>query len=161
MDEENFLNDLRTAPWHVGNIFDSIDDQYHYWESLLNNILDDHAPLKKMRVRETDVPYMTTEWKAAIRKKRRYAKIFLNNPTQENRELKNKWRNTATKLRRKAIKEYWKTKTEEIKTNPKEFYKVFKPMLNTRAKGNDKQCVTLEIDGAIIGDQKTVAIITL
>jgi hypothetical protein len=50
-----------------------------------------------------------------------------------------------------------KTKTEEIKSKPNEFYKVFKPIINTKAKGNDKQHVTLETDGAIISDQKTVA----
>ena len=27
IDEDSFREDLRTAPWHVGCIFDSIDDQ--------------------------------------------------------------------------------------------------------------------------------------
>ena len=33
-------------------------------------------PVKKMRVRKKDVPYMNAEWKEAIRKKRKYAKKF-------------------------------------------------------------------------------------
>ena len=44
IDEDSFREDLRTAPWHVGCIFDSIDDQCFYWDSLLKYILDDHAP---------------------------------------------------------------------------------------------------------------------
>lgn len=112
INETKLLKDLHLAPWHVGSIFDSIDDQYSYWTTLLNSILDDHAPLKKMRVRAKDVPYITLEWKRAIRRKCRFAKIYTHNPTAENLLLKNKWRNEATKQRRKAIKEYWKAKSE-------------------------------------------------
>ena len=54
---KSFSEDLGIAPWHVGVIFDSIDDQCFYWNSLLTNILDDHAPVKRMRVRKTDVRY--------------------------------------------------------------------------------------------------------
>ena len=39
--------DLDMAPWHVSTIFDSIDDQYSYWDTLLASIINDHAPLKK------------------------------------------------------------------------------------------------------------------
>ena len=48
INEESFREDLSTAPWHVGSIFDSIDDQCFYWNSLFNNILDAHAPSKNI-----------------------------------------------------------------------------------------------------------------
>ena len=50
-----------------------------------------------MRVRAVDVPYMPLEWKKAIRKKKkkRYAKRYARNPTEENRELMKTWRNNA------------------------------------------------------------------
>ena len=97
--------DLDMAPWYVSSIFDSIDDRYSYWHNLLTSILNDHVSLKKMRVRAMDVPYMTLEWKKAIRKKkRRYARRYARNPTEENRDLMR--RNAATRGRRRAIKEY-------------------------------------------------------
>ena len=43
-----------------------------------------------MRVREKDVPYMTLEWKKAIRKKRRYAKQYARDKNEENKELRDK-----------------------------------------------------------------------
>lgn len=46
--------DLDIAPWHVSGIFDSIDDQYYYWNTRLSSIFNDHAPLKKTRVRAVD-----------------------------------------------------------------------------------------------------------
>jgi hypothetical protein len=144
INEDNFRQDLQSAPWHVAEIFDSVDDQYHYWISMFNTILHDHAPIKKMKVRVKDVPYMTTEWKCAIRKKRRYAKIYASNPTSENYREKNKWRNIATKLRCKAIKEYWNEKTADLNNNPREFYKVFKPFIDTKSQGTGPGCSKLD-----------------
>ena len=37
----------------------------------MNDVLNDLAPVKKMRVRDKDVPCMTSEWKSAIRAKRK------------------------------------------------------------------------------------------
>jgi len=71
------------APWHVSTIFGAIDDQYSYWHTLLASIINDHAPLKKLRVCAKDEPCMTLEWKKAIRKKRRYAKRSTRNRTEK------------------------------------------------------------------------------
>ena len=43
---------------------------------LFEKILQEHTPLKKMRVREKDIPYMNPEWKRAIRKRRKYAQKY-------------------------------------------------------------------------------------
>jgi len=69
--EEEFMFDLSTAPWHVGDVFDSLDDQYSYWNLLMNQVLDDHVPLRRMKVRAHDVPHMNCNWKKAIRMKKR------------------------------------------------------------------------------------------
>ena len=44
--EEKFMFDLSSAPWHVSDIFDSLDDQSSYLNLLMNQNLDDHVPLK-------------------------------------------------------------------------------------------------------------------
>ena len=152
---ENLQNDLKMAPWHIGGIFDSVDDQYSFWNSLLNNISNDHVPLKRVRAR--DVPYMTTDWKNAIRNKRRYSKRYIRNPTEENFHMKNKWRNEATRIRQKAIEEYCKVKTKEIKSNPKESYKVFKPFLHSSTQGNGNSVINLNVNGYVEKDQRNVA----
>ena len=105
----------------VSTLFNSMDNQYSYWHTLLASIITDHAPLKKMRVRAKDVPYMTLKWKKAITKKRRHAKRYARNPTEENQELMKTSRNIATRLRQRAIKEYWDKKADDLKTNPKNF----------------------------------------
>ena len=91
-------------------------------ETIFESVLDKHMPKKKMRVRQKDVPYMTDDWKMAIRKKKEICKLFAQNRTQENWELKRKWRNLATKERRRAIKVYWAQKSDELRRRPRDFY---------------------------------------
>ena len=74
IDEDMLLQDISSAPWHAGEIFDSIDDQYIYWSALLNDVLQEHIPLRKKRVRSKDVRYMTD--------------MFAKNPTDEDLQLK-------------------------------------------------------------------------
>ena len=59
--------------------------------------------MRKKRVREKEIPYMTAEWKQAIGNKRKYAVHFAKNRTVENLELKKKYRNIATQERRKEL----------------------------------------------------------
>ena len=91
LDEERFEEDLSMAPWLVGEVFDSLDDRYAYWDTLLKSIVNEHLPFRDIKVRDNDVPYMTKEWKNAIKAKRRFSKKYSKSPTQENFKLKRKW----------------------------------------------------------------------
>ena len=115
-----FNEDLSNAPWHVGEVFDTANDYSTHWKMLLESIMDEHLPVKKMRVTDRDIPYMNPAWKKAIRLKRKYAKQFAKNRTPENWELKSWW-NTATNERSKAIKTYWRDKADHLKSKPREF----------------------------------------
>ena len=140
---EPIAEELNNAPWQVGEIFNDIADRVDYWNGLVSYVVDAHAPLRKKRVREINVPYMTLDWKNAIRRKRKYAQLYAKNKTAENYELKKKYRNLATKKRRKAIEEFWKKKTADLKQNPWEFFKTFRAFLG-KSKGSNT--ITLETE---------------
>lgn len=74
-------DDLSNALWHVGEIFTEIDDRIDYWNGLMNYMINCHAPTRRKRVRENDVP----------------------------------------------TKQFWKTKLEKIRVNPRDVYNTFKP----------------------------------
>lgn len=76
-DCEQLTDDLSNALWHVDEIFTEIDDRIDYWNGLMNYMINYHAPTRRKRVRENDVPYMIVDWKKAIRKKRLFAKTKL------------------------------------------------------------------------------------
>ena len=122
----------------------------------MNDILNDLAPIKTMRVRDKDVPFMTSEWERAIRAKCKATAKFQKNRTQENWELKPKAKTEATKQRRIAIMKYWKKKAQDLKTRPREFFKTFRPFLNT--KGNLKNAeIKLNVNVTLVRDKKEVA----
>ena len=58
---EPIAEELANAPWQVGEIFNDIDDRVDYWNGLITYVVDAHAPLRKKRVREIDVPYIRME----------------------------------------------------------------------------------------------------
>ena len=87
-DPVKYDNLLMTAPWHVGNLFDDVEDKVYYWNTIMQDIMDECFPQKKKRVRDKDIPYMTTAWKNAIRAKRRAFNKYLNERTQQNWEEK-------------------------------------------------------------------------
>ena len=86
-DMEVFANKLAAAPWHVGDLFDDVDDQEYYWKTLMKDIVDECFSLKKMRVRSENDPYMTTSWKNAVRAKRRAASKYYKDKSAHNWEV--------------------------------------------------------------------------
>ena len=77
-DQAKYNNLLTTALWHVGNLFDDVEDKVYYWNTIMQDIVDECFPQKKKRVRDTDIPYTTAAWKNAIRAKRRAFNKYLN-----------------------------------------------------------------------------------
>ena len=119
------------------------------------SIVEKHMPTKRMRFRKVDVPYMTPEWKRAIKMKRTFAKKYVQSRTEENWELRRIWRNKATSYRRKAIKEYWKQKADDLKAKPGEFYKTFRPFLSDKKQPASE--IHIKANGRIEKDQEKVA----
>ena len=102
------------------------------------------APVKNMRIRENDVPYMIPEWKSAMRAKRKATSKYLKNKTQENWELRRKARN-------EAIKDYWRIKAEDLKTKPRDFFKTFKPFLSTEDCSRNAE-IQFNVNGTVVKD---------
>ena len=146
-DKEKFQEHLNSAPWHVGEVFDSVEDRVGFVSTLLTEIVNDHMPFKQMRVRDQDVPYMNSEWKEAIRARRRAARRYRRTNAPEDLINLKKFRNEATRLRRKAIKSYWKMKAEDLKNKPQDFYKTFMPFLSSKSNCRQVSDIKLNING--------------
>ena len=62
---DKYQDDLSKIPFHVSDIFDSVDDAYWLCDELLINVINEHAPVKTRRVKYNQVPYMNDAlWKA-------------------------------------------------------------------------------------------------
>ena len=81
LDMEDFKKDLRDCEGLLNKELASAEEKYSNWSEALHKVMDKHMPIKSMRVRKKDIPFMTTEWKAAIRMKHRSAKKYNKNKT--------------------------------------------------------------------------------
>ena len=132
--EELYLKDLQSAPFHVSNVFTDVDDQYWFYCKMLNEIIDQHAPLKKRTVQAKQLPYMNDALRKAINVKGSLRRHF--NKTKSNytwRKYRNQ-RNYVTKLKRSSLQKYFnKECNEQSKTN-KTFWNAVRPFISN--KGN-------------------------
>ena len=152
--QQNFVRDMQMVPFHIMNLFDDVDDKLYTFEQLYLDILDEHAPLKHIHIRGKQVPYMTEEWRKAIRHRNKLWRIFRRERTDENYEQYKCQRNKCTSLRRKAIREHVRRKSLESE-NPREFWSAYRPFLNSKTKqAND---IILKEDNMVINDKKEIA----
>ena len=54
----DFCSSISTAPFHVSEIFDDVEDMAWYTSKLLNDVIDEHAPMKRKLIKQESVPYM-------------------------------------------------------------------------------------------------------
>lgn len=70
-DQGVFSRDVSQIPFHVAYVFDDVDDVAWVWGKMFTGLLDEHAPVKKKRIKREHVPFMTTELLDAIRCRRK------------------------------------------------------------------------------------------
>jgi hypothetical protein len=61
-----FIQDMNNVPWHVVENESDIDSAVLMWNKLFCDIADAHAPVKRRRVKGTQVPWMNSKISEAM-----------------------------------------------------------------------------------------------
>ena len=150
---DKFIQDLQMAPFSIVEVFDEVDDKLYAFEQLYYEILNEHAPLKQTIVRGNQVPYMTEQWRKAIRHRNKLWRLFMRDRTDANYDHYKIQRNICTSLRRKAIKEHFMKKSSEPE-NPREFWNAYRPFLHGKTKqAND---IIIKENNVVINDKREI-----
>ena len=153
-DIDKFLNDLKTVPWSTAYIYDDVDDLWHHWAQLYNEVLYKHAPIKKKRVRGDQLPVITPQIQREISRRNRLFKKHAKNPTKTSWEEFKKQRNKVTSLKRKGLKAFCMEASTNIEHHG-EFWNKLRSLLPSKGK---KQSKILLIDNErVITDSLSVA----
>ena len=156
-DKEQFVSDLTAVPFHITPIFDDIDGKAWAFSKLFLDIANEHAPIKQFHIRGGQVPYMTPEWRSAIRHKNRLWNKYRNLKTEVSWLAYKRQRNFCKSLRRKAITGYFHHKMNNLSSSPKEFWKLFGPLFNSKQRGTNDTCITLLEHDVFITDKQRIA----
>ena len=58
-DHDSFIEDLANVPFHIVNLFDDPDDQVHAFNCLFQYVLNNHAPIKQIKIHSRPNPVPT------------------------------------------------------------------------------------------------------
>ena len=142
---DKFIQDLQMAPFSIVDVFEEVDDKLYAFEQLYHKILNEHAPLKQTIVRDNQVPYMTEQWREAIRHRNKLCQLFMRDQTDANYDHYKIQCNICTSLRRKAIKEHFVKRSSEPE-NPRGFWNAYRPFLHRKTKqANDIIIVLIHV----------------
>ena len=106
LDNEAFISDLKSIPWDSSYTFDNVDDVWAHWEKLYKQVLDKHAPVQQIRLRDNQLPWINPSIQKQIRLRNRLSKKFRRAPTDTNWINYKNQRNIVTAIKRKAVKEF-------------------------------------------------------
>jgi len=134
---DQFLGDLSNVPWGTAYIYDDVDDLWRHWASLCTEVLDKHAPIKKIRVRGDQLPWITPDIQCENSRRNRMFKQHVNNSTKTSWEEFKKQRTKVTSLKRKGMKLFCMETSMKSKHHG-EFWKKMRPLLPSSGKNQSK-----------------------
>ena len=72
---DNFLRDLSYAPFHIISLFDDFNDQVDVFNELFLEVLSQHAPVKRVKIRSKPNPFITPEIRQLMRTRDQWRKL--------------------------------------------------------------------------------------
>ena len=73
--EADFVEDLWTVPWCIIDLFDYVDDKVSAFNTLFQEILEVHAPIKSVRVKKNPAPWISKSIRDEMDKRNRLLKL--------------------------------------------------------------------------------------
>ena len=149
--DADFCHDILSAPFHVSEVFDDVEDMAWFTSSLLGDIVEEHAPTKRKLIKHENAPFMNARLRRAIYQRnmarnrfRKYGKQYW----EENRQK----RNLVVSLRKQSIRKYF---SERCSKPDKTFWKTISPFMTNKHCKNGSNIILRENDTTVV-DSNTV-----
>ncbi len=121
------------APFHVGEVFGDVDDQYFFFNTMYSNITNEHVPLKTRNVKSNPPPFMNSAHRKAIMNKARLQHRKERLPNETNWENVRVQRNLTTKLKYKSARIYFHEMCgADGKSDARTFYSTLRPFYSNK-----------------------------
>ena len=105
--KESFEEDLSVVSWCILDVFDHPNDKVEVFNTILLDVLNQHAPVKTVRIKKKPAPWFTTSIRKEMDVRNKLFKVFEKNRLTESWEAFKIQRNSVTSLQRKAKKQYF------------------------------------------------------
>ena len=68
-DCDAFIEDIKETPFHFASLMDDPNEMWDIWKSLLLEVINKHAPMRKRKVKSKSSPWITAELRRKMRKR--------------------------------------------------------------------------------------------
>ena len=150
-DKKAFKRDLQE------NLSNSDRNKFEYgaFDNIVDNVLNDHAPLKNKTVRANDSPFMTKSLRKAIMTRTRVRNRYNKLRTDENWKAFKKQRNKWVELLREAKNYYYGNLSLKLLTANRNFWRTVKPLFSDKIQTSI--AITLLENDELVNDNNVVA----
>ncbi|XP_028405309.1 uncharacterized protein LOC114527813 [Dendronephthya gigantea] len=151
----DFIADLKQAPWSLVDSFHDVDDMCTVWESLIKSLIDLHFPLKRKRMRKKTHPWLDNTVPTLMRTRDQVHKKAKKSGLPQDWSEYRRLRNNVTKMNRKARKSCFRNKLEENRCKPKVFWDILRLVLPSRK--SSAEIGRLVVNGKELSDKRDIA----
>ena len=131
---DQFANDIAHIPWDTMNLIDeSVDNSLDAFNDLLLACLDDHAPIKTVKIRHKPNPFITADIRDLMKVRDRLHKRARETGMSEDWEVFKELRNRVKFVLRKAEREYYNQQIYENKNNSGAMWKTIRSALPNKS----------------------------
>ena len=135
MDVETFKHDLECTLFHIASIFEEPDDQLWVWERLFDDISNEHAPWREIKVRSFSSPWITCEIRHKMNRRYKLFNAAISSKCPEQWSNYKRVRNEVTSDLRKAKSSYFSTIFNEVKSSSA-YWNLLKRATNPKVRKN-------------------------
>ena len=115
--EVDFINDLKKVSWQNVECFYDPNLAWQAWKSDFNAILDHHAPIRHMRVRQSSERWLTFDIKRVMKERDYHKKHAVKYGSHNHWVLYQSARNKVNSMMRTAKSDYFRRKIDASKAN--------------------------------------------
>ena len=140
--------------WSIEENETNIDSAVTLWDKLFLDIANKHAPVKRLRVKGTKLPWMTAQLSEAMHECDFFHKRAVRTNSARYWNLYKKTRNSMNAEVRKCKSEYYSLLINENKHNHSALWKTLNEVTLPK-QGGSISCI--ESDGVVLSDDKSIA----
>ena len=123
-DGRKFVADLANVPFHMITCFNDLDDQVEAFNNLFLNVLDEHAPVKKIKIKSRPNPFITPEIRQLMKTRDKWHKSAIRTKNKMHWNAYRFFRQEVKREIRLAEKEYVCNEIHNSNGNTNSLWKV-------------------------------------
>ena len=133
-DKEVFQEQLSRKDWTEMYSAKSTQEAWDFMLNQITSVIDDMCPIKRMRIREGNEPWLTNELREMILDKNRAWRSAKKSGSDEDWVKAKRLRNDIKTLLRRARADFIQSELERHSDNPKKFWETINTILPNKAK---------------------------